>query len=120
VPDSPACGSTRALWRVCVCLLLIGLVLYNPFVALNNHSNGLSCHRLPRHRATVGSSEMQHFTPVQGAYALTEGIVEDVLIELSAPKNEVHAWVIPDEPTPRQPELIASICFRPPPALQLF
>jgi hypothetical protein len=59
VSDSLACKDSRTVWRVCVCLVLIASVLYNPFFALKIQSDGLAYASLARHRSTVGSSEMQ-------------------------------------------------------------
>ncbi len=115
--DSPASGNPCSLWRVCVSILLIALVLYNPFLALRYHSDGLAYSSLARHRATVGSSEMQHFPPVQVQYAQPEATLEDLPTDVSMVRNAYPARVVLDQALPGQPELIACICFRPPPAL---
>jgi hypothetical protein len=57
------------------CLLLAGLLLYNPFVSLIHSPTGLSVHHLARNRATVGASELQHFSPV------SKEVAADVLLE---------------------------------------
>jgi hypothetical protein len=110
-------GNRRTLWRVCVSVLLIGLVLYNPFFALRIHSSGLAYSSLARHRSTVGSSEMQHFSPEQSEYTQPDATVVQLSPDISVVKNEYPAKDILDQALPRQPELIASICFRPPPSL---
>jgi hypothetical protein len=51
-------------WQVCLCVLLIALVVYNPFAALSGSPSHLSYETPARHRASVGSSELQHFSPV--------------------------------------------------------
>jgi hypothetical protein len=48
---------------------LIASILYNPFFALKIQSDGLVYASLASHRSTVGSSEMQHYPPVQAKYA---------------------------------------------------
>ena len=51
-------------WQVCLSVLLILLVVYNPFSALGGYSGSVSYDELARNRATIGSSELQHFSPV--------------------------------------------------------
>lgn len=51
-------------WQALLCLVLIGLMLYNPFVGLWGSNDGLCYDHLARNRATVGASELQHFSPV--------------------------------------------------------
>jgi hypothetical protein len=114
VPDTPAGGNSLARWRVCVSLALIGLLLYNPFFALKFHSDGLAYSALARHRATVGSSEMQHYPPVRTNYTQPQATVDPT--DLSVVKSAFPARVMLDQALPFEPELIASICFRPPPS----
>ena len=117
VTDSPAWRGAPSLWRVCVCLVLIASILYNPFFALKIQSDGLVYASLARHRSTVGSSEMQHYPPVQAEYAQPNATVEETAIEVSVVQTEYPARIILDQMLPAQPGLIASICFRPPPSL---
>jgi hypothetical protein len=63
-------------FQAVVCLLLAGLLLYNPFLSLIHSSTGLSVHRLARNRATVGSAELQHFSPVSIEVAADVLLVE--------------------------------------------
>ena len=42
------------------CVLLVLLILYNPFAALTTSYGSFSVHGQARHRATVGASELQH------------------------------------------------------------
>lgn len=118
--DSPVWGSTPTVWRACVCIVLIASILYNPFFALKIQSDGLAYASLARHRSTVGSSEMQHYPPVQSEYAQPDATVEETVSQVSVvevAQNEYPARIILDQALPPQPELIASICFRPPPSL---
>ena len=115
--DSPAWRGTPTAWQVCVCLVLIASILYNPFFALKIQSDGLVYASLARHRSTVGSSEMQHYPPVQAEYAQPNATVEETAIKVSVVQTEYLARIILDQMLPPQPELIASICFRPPPSL---
>jgi len=58
-----------------ICALLACLLLFNPFLFLIHYSAGLSVHHLSRNRATVGSAELQHFSPV------SEEMSADILLE---------------------------------------
>src|SRR5260370_8853935 len=51
--------------RVWICVLLGALLLYNPFAALYFSHGPVEVHTLQRNRASVGASELQHFSPVQ-------------------------------------------------------
>jgi hypothetical protein len=120
VTDSAAWGGPRTMWRVCVCLLLISSILYNPFFALKIQPDGLAYASLACHRSTVGSSEMQHYPPVQSEYAQPDAAVEETASQISVvqvAQTEYPARTILDQALPPQPALIASICFRPPPSL---
>jgi hypothetical protein len=105
----------RNVWQVCLCLLLIGLVLYNPFSALVTHSDGLSYQALARHRATIGASEMQHFSPIQGERAQLEATVQRISTELVVERNEQPFPTFQVDALPQRPELTTSVWFRPPP-----
>ena len=110
--------SRLTLWQVCVSVLLIGLVLYNPFLVLGNQADGLAYQSMARHRATVGASEMQHFTPVRAEQAQAEATVEEIATELVVEKKESPAAKFHEEALPPEPELIARLWIRPPPSLQ--
>jgi hypothetical protein len=101
--------------RVLVCMLLIGLLLYNPFMALLSH--GQAGLRTPeRHRATVGSSEMQHFSPVQVENTHVDvEIVQTARIIVEPQKYPTRE--IEDIAVPRQPETYERLWVRPPPSL---
>ena len=118
--NSPAWGDACTVGRGCVCLVLIVSILYNPFFALKIQSDGLVYASLARHRSTVGSSEMQHYPPVQAEYAEPAATVEETATKISVvqgAQTEYAARIILRQALPPQPELIASICFRPPPSL---
>ncbi len=109
-------GNPRNFWYVCVSVLVIGFLLYNPFIALLGHADGLAFQELARHRSTVGASEMQHY-----ASAHEDGAPADVIIEeaFSAPvltTNESSYHPLLEQVLPQHPELVASVWFRPPPA----
>jgi hypothetical protein len=116
VPSSRDQLEGQPLWGVCARLLLVGLLLYNPFLALATHSDGLTYQALARHRATVGASELQPIAQVQEQSALPDIIVAEIFTGL-VQVNEFPAT------TPQQPKLlqrmeqVPEICFRPPPQL---
>ncbi|HVM74412.1 MAG TPA: hypothetical protein VMT75_02145 [Candidatus Saccharimonadales bacterium] len=62
-------GECLPLWQVLLSLVLVGLMLYNPFAGLWGYNDGLSYDHLARNRATVGASELQHFSPVSNSAA---------------------------------------------------
>jgi hypothetical protein len=110
------CAHRRVIWQVCIAALLIGMILYNPFYGLTNPADGFTYQSLARHRATVGASEMQHFTPVQGVEAQPEGTVEGPRARVAAEKKEEPLPRFSEEALPQQLELAASVWFRPPPS----
>jgi hypothetical protein len=110
----PDGGKRLAMWRVWICVLLVGLLLYNPFAAVTSASNGLAYQALARHRASVGASEMQHFAPVEAQSVHVDVSVRTPMGELPAPREEarlesgrVHL--------PLLLEGMTSLWFRPPP-----
>jgi hypothetical protein len=96
-------------------MLLVALLVYNPFIALANHGDaGL---RMPeRHRATVGSSEMQHFSPVQAENAHVDAVIVEVA-RVTVDSTKYPSREIEDLIAPRQPERQDNLWVRPPPAL---
>lgn len=116
MPSRVAYKRLQLHWQLCLSLLLIALLLYNPFLALMGHSDGLTYQALARHRATVGASELDHFTPVQGDNAQLEAIVEEIFVRLTVEKKELPTPILQDPALPQPVELIVSVWFRPPPA----
>lgn len=114
MPSSHDEVKRRAVWDVCVRLLLVGLLLYNPFLALVTHSGGLTYQALARHRATVGSSELQHLAQVQEHSAQPDVIVAEIFTGLLEIK-EFPAKALQQPTLLQRTEQIAEICFRPPP-----
>ena len=106
----------RPNWHVWACVLVIGLMLYNPFIALTGGTDTLSYEKLARNRATVGASEMQQFSPVQNdsvkldIYVVAIGAEIAKAIEAETPGIVVRA----ERPVPQLET--ASLWFRPPPA----
>lgn len=116
MPSSRDHVKCPARWNVCVCLLLVGLLLYNPFLALIAHSDGLTYQALARHRATVGSSELQHMAQVQDQSAQPDVIVAEIFTGLVQIKK-FPATILQQPTLPQRMEQVAEICFRPPPQL---
>ena len=111
---SPDGGKHLPMWGRCICVLPVGLLLYNPFAALTSASDGLAYQALARHRASVGASEMQHFAPVKAETGQPDVTVAVQKGELPAPREEarlasgrVHL--------PLLLEGMTSLWFRPPP-----
>ena len=52
---------SASLGRVFACILLVGLFLYNPFLAAGRASGNLMVCHPASHRGTVGSSELEQF-----------------------------------------------------------
>jgi hypothetical protein len=105
-------------WQALLCLVLIGLMLYNPFVGLWGSNDGLCYDHLARNRATVGASELQHFSPVTNSTnSQTEldidvpaiGLLQIVTEEVS--REDLQEVILP------QIEFCTSLWNRPPPSL---
>jgi hypothetical protein len=109
--ESPSHG------QVFLCLLLVALMLYNPFMGLWGSNDGVCYDRLARNRATVGASELQHFTPVPSDTPQTEldidvpgtGLMQIVCEELS--RTDLQ------EVIPPQARFFTRYWNKPPPAL---
>jgi hypothetical protein len=109
----------RPAWHAWVCVLVIGLVLYNPFVGLFHAGDTLSYEKLARNRATLGSSELQHFSPVPDSTVQPDADVEKAernVAELANTK-QVQRGIVQHEALPQPAELLTGVWFRPPPAL---
>ena len=117
---SPSLRLMTRIWlpplRVCVCALLVLLVIYNPFAALNGSCSSLCYESLARNRASIGASELQHFSPVSNpelhpnAEVDLRGVAPAPCVEeqeQSGDQREVIAW---------DPELLTGVWFRPPPS----
>ena len=107
-------GKHLPMWGRWICVLLVGLLLYNPFAALTSASDGLAYQALARHRASVGASEMQHFAPVKAESGQPDVTVATQTDDLPATREEarlesgrVHL--------PLLLEGMTSLWFRPPP-----
>jgi hypothetical protein len=106
-----------SILRVCVPLLLIALLVYNPFSALITHTDGTAYKELARHRATVGASEMQHFSPIEAESGATHVLLDELFAKYIVVTDESSRQISQEETVPARPELIESIWFRPPPVV---
>jgi len=100
-----------------VCVFLVFSLIYNPFVSAPRRTRGLEVGHPMSHRATVGASELQHFTTVT-SQELT-GFADLALAETSLvlpTLSEVNTLPVSRAPHSPQQFLCASLWFRPPPA----
>jgi hypothetical protein len=104
------------VWQVCVCLLLIALIVYNPFTALNGSSGRLCFEKLARNRASVGSGELQHFSPVSNPDVHSDLDVDFRDAEPVKCVRETQPDRTQQEAIPWEPALLAGVWFRPPPS----
>jgi hypothetical protein len=103
-------------WHVCVCVLLIALVLYTPFSALNGSSGRLSYENLARNRASVGSGELQHFSPVSNPDMHSDLDVDSRDPERVIAARETQPDRTQQQAIPSELGLLAGVWFRPPPS----
>jgi hypothetical protein len=113
---------SRGRWqpglRACISVLLIVLIFYNPFAALSGSSGHLSFDKLARHRATVGASEMQHFSPVSHSHGHAD-LEADVEVKDTGPTGAIPKYQAgrdQEELLPPEQALLAGVWFRPPPS----
>ena len=98
-----------------VCLLLAALILYNPFAALCYSHGPIEVHTLQRNRATVGASELQHFSPVQDEIQKADIDLEANREELAAPAGSYVARGFEREVEVPQSDIVSRVWSRPPP-----
>jgi hypothetical protein len=101
---------------ICVCLALF--LLYNPYMAAPGSAGGLSFCHPASNRATVGASELQHFSPADGKDKLSPPAVVPVEPFLLLPALSSQTFELPPQiDSPAQQFFGSSLWFRPPPAL---
>jgi hypothetical protein len=108
----------RRRTNLVVCLALAVLFLYNPYLAVTPSSNVLNIHHTLSYRATVGSSELQHFSPTDARKILALSVAI-VLSWLDAPANPIVSRVSEVSPHPACAFEVScsDLWFRPPPSL---
>jgi hypothetical protein len=114
-------GPRAALHRritVVVCVALAVLFLYNPFLAITSSSNVLNIHHSLSYRATVASSELQHFSPTDARKIFTLSPAT-VLSWLDSPATPIvsRAAEVSPQPACAFEVLCSDLFFRPPPAV---
>lgn len=117
--DSERLTGRRYEIRGCaaVCLLLIALLLYNPFFTVLNISQDLSVQHPLSYRATIAGSELRRAT-FEAGKPLLPALSEAVLIAatLLPQAHEVVLFQAIDSDRAVSQELCDSIWFRPPPS----
>jgi hypothetical protein len=109
------------LWRILTCLLLVGLFLYNPFLLTSRASDRLTVCHPASHRATVGSSELEQFTPpsdTAAAFLPNIADAQELLPRLTL-RNSTRRQYVELEEIVATPQMgfSSSLWHRPPPAL---
>lgn len=107
------------VWRAVVCAALAVLFLYNPFLAALNAHGHLSVCQPERHRATIGSSELEQFAQPSGmAVPLPEVEVAKMFLQVEAPEVQLAPNdVVREEGAPPRTGFSQSLWFRPPPSV---
>jgi hypothetical protein len=105
-------------WHVWVCLCLALFLLYNPYMAAPSSTNGLNVCHPGSNRATVGASELQHFSPADGRDKFsTHATVAVEPLALSPGVSSPAFEHFPQVASPTQQFFGSSLWFRPPPVL---
>jgi hypothetical protein len=110
-------GTFQPGWHGWLCILLIGLMLYNPFAGLMGSGDGLCYARLARNRATVGASELQHFSPVTYPSSQTDLDVDVPRMDVMQVVREKRSSADLRVAFPPQAEVFSQFWNRPPPTL---
>jgi hypothetical protein len=104
-------------WQLLVCLLLAALVIYNPYLSGVEAGAGLCLRHSASNRASVGASELQHFTPIDGRSVVASDAVAllQAFAGLAVPTSEPYKRTT-EKVLVALVNLPASLWFRPPPA----
>ena len=113
----PRRGESLSHWQVFLCLVLVALMLYNPFMGLWGSNDGICYDRLARNRATVGASELQHFSPVSSDTTQTELDIDVPAMGLMQVVREELSRTDLQEVSPPQSDFFTQYWNKPPPAL---
>ena len=110
-------GTIVALKRYrLACFVLATLLLFNPFLAAPRSGKGLQVSHPPSHRATVGASELQGFSPMDGWGSRPVVDVTATALPLPLPELSSRFFVFL-HPIARLPQQFfgPGLWFRPPP-----
>jgi hypothetical protein len=110
-------GPRAAHLRALFCLALAIFLLCNPFLVLLRAPGDTSVRHPVSHRATIGSSELQHFSPVSGQEAPDTSTAQADTERLPVRSEQLVRPTSNDQEllTIAAPEFSASLWFRPPP-----
>jgi hypothetical protein len=114
MPDQKEPNRAHRL-RVWTCVLLALWLLYNPFAAVYYSHNTMEVHTLQRNRASVGASELQHFSPVQDDIPQVDVNLDASLAEVVAPAGSYVACGFQREIEVPQSDILSKVWSRPPP-----
>lgn len=108
-------GLARHRW---ICFLLGLFLLYNPFFGLPHSGNGLEVCHPASHRATVGASEMQRFTPTDGWGCFLAADIPHAEVSVPSPIPVAETLPVSFLSLVRVPQHFfgPGLWFRPPPA----
>jgi hypothetical protein len=105
-------------WHVWVSFFLALFLLYNPYMAAPSWAGGLNVRHPASNRATVGASELKHFSPADGRNQLSTPTTAAVEPLASFPEVSSQAFeLFPQVVSPSQQFFGSSLWFRPPPVL---
>jgi hypothetical protein len=110
--NDPIRARRLSVW---VCVLLAVLLLYNPFVALYYSHDTVEVHTLQRNRASLGASELQHFSPVQDGVQQADMDLESNREEVAVPAGSYVARGFEREVEVPQSDIVFKVWSRPPP-----
>jgi hypothetical protein len=115
-PQGPGKIVVLRRYRV-VCLVVAVLLLFNPFFATPRSGHSLEVCTPASHRATVGASELEHFSPADGWDYLPAADRVEASIVLPLPDLTAQFFfVLPSVPSSSQQFYGPGLWFRPPPA----
>lgn len=101
-----------------ICLLLAFSFLFNPYLIAPGSQGGVNVRHPASHRATVGASELEKFSPLAGqeSHVFVDMSVAQVVAVLPFATTQTFLLQAPELP-PAQQVFCASLWVRPPPAL---
>jgi hypothetical protein len=115
-PQGPGKIVVLRRYRV-ACLVVAILLLFNPFFATPRSGHSLEVCTPASHRATVGASELEHFSPADGWDYLPAANWVEASIVLPLPDLTAQFFfVLPSVPSSSQQFYGPGLWFRPPPA----
>ena len=104
-------------WSRWACLFVAALLLFNPFCVAPSSGHGLEVCAPASHRATVGASELEHFSPTDGWDCLPAANWVEASIIFCLPDRAARFFfVLPSVPSFSQQFYGPGLWFRPPPA----